>query len=187
MADKKPPLEPQLVMAFVGNAHGDLNKAKELLAQEPALINAAWDWGGGDWETALGAASHVGNKGIAMFLIGSGARMDIFAAAMLGKEKIVREMIADNPLLKTAKGPHGIPLVTHAKAGGRRGKGRAYFPGKLSGMGFQPMIADAHGLEARATPGPLLHFSSGRLAIAIIASWLATKRERALKAASVKP
>jgi hypothetical protein len=123
MADKKPPLDPQFVMAFVGNAHGDLGKVKELLAQEPALINAAWDWGGGDWETALGAASHVGNKGIATFLIENGARMDIFAAAMFGKEKIVREMIVDNPMLKTAKGPHGIPLINHAKAGGDEARG----------------------------------------------------------------
>ena len=47
-------LEPTQVQAFVGNAHGDLEAVRAALAGEPRLVNAAWDWGGGDWETALG-------------------------------------------------------------------------------------------------------------------------------------
>ena len=62
-------LEAKLVQEFVGNAHGDLNRVKELLAQEPTLINSCWDWGGGDFETALGAAAHMGRRDIAEFLI----------------------------------------------------------------------------------------------------------------------
>jgi hypothetical protein len=58
--DTKPALEASLVQEFIGNAHGDLNRVKDLLAQEPALIHACWDWGGGDFETGLGAASHMG-------------------------------------------------------------------------------------------------------------------------------
>ena len=54
--EKKSALEGTLVQEFVGKSHGDLERIKELLAQEPGLINAAWDWGGGDWETGLGAA-----------------------------------------------------------------------------------------------------------------------------------
>jgi hypothetical protein len=83
MADKAR-LDPTLVHDFVGVAHGDLDRTRELIGQEPALVNAAWDWGGGDWETGLGAATHVGRRDIALFLLGHGARMDIFAAAMLG-------------------------------------------------------------------------------------------------------
>ena len=45
--EKKPALEPNLVQEFIGNSHGDLNRVTELLAQEPALINACWDWGVG--------------------------------------------------------------------------------------------------------------------------------------------
>jgi len=30
---------------------------KKLLEREPLLLNASIDWGGGDWETALGGAS----------------------------------------------------------------------------------------------------------------------------------
>jgi hypothetical protein len=54
------PLDPQKVEAFVANAHGDLEYVREALEEQPALVNAAWDWGGGDWETALGAAAHMG-------------------------------------------------------------------------------------------------------------------------------
>jgi len=116
--EKKPQIAAELVEAFVSNAHRDLDKVKELLAQEPALINACWDWGGGDWETGLGAAAHVGQKDIAAFLIANGARIDIFAAAMLGKTEIVKTILTAFPDMKNARGPHGIPLIIHAKAGG---------------------------------------------------------------------
>ncbi len=111
-------LEPSMVRDFVANAHGDLGRVTELLEQEPALINAAWDWGGGDWETALGAASHMGRKDIALFLLDKGARMDIFAAAMLGQLEIVQAIIHAFPEVRSLRGPHGIPLLAHAKVGG---------------------------------------------------------------------
>ena len=81
---------------------------------QPALINATWDWGGGDWETALGGASHMGNKPIAEYLLAHGARMDVFCATMLGKTEILKAFLADNPKVVALKGPHGIPLVRHA-------------------------------------------------------------------------
>ena len=117
MGDKTA-LNPKLVEEFVGKAHGDLNRVQELLRQEPALVNAAWDWGGGDWETALGAAAHMGRREIAEYLLAHGARIDLFAAAMLGKLAIVRAIIEDNPEARHSLGPHGIPLIAHAKAGG---------------------------------------------------------------------
>ena len=116
--EKKSALEALLVQEFVGKAHGDLERVKELLAQEPALINAAWDWGGGDWETALGAASHMGRSDIANFLLEHGARLDLFAAAMLGKLDIVRAALEAYPEVIHVPGPHGIPLIAHAQAGG---------------------------------------------------------------------
>ena len=54
---KKPQLNRELVQDFVMFGHGDLAMVKKLLEIEPALLNAAVDWGGGDWETALGGAS----------------------------------------------------------------------------------------------------------------------------------
>ena len=115
-------LDAKLVQEFVGNAHGDLNRVKELLAGEPGLINATWDWGGGDFETALGAASHMGRRDIAEFLLTNGARLDIFAAAMLGRLDIVKAALAAFPNAIKTPGPHGIPLIAHAQAGGEEAK-----------------------------------------------------------------
>ena len=116
--ETKPALESTLVNEFVAKAHGDLNRVTELLTQEPALINATWDWGGGDFETALGAAAHMGRKDIANFLLEHGARLDIFAAAMLGKLDIVKAALTAYPDALNTPGPHGIPLIVHAEKGG---------------------------------------------------------------------
>ncbi|HZP82792.1 MAG TPA: hypothetical protein VFB21_14220 [Chthonomonadaceae bacterium] len=115
--DGKPALPSELVQEFVGKAHGDLKRVQELLDREPQLLNAVWDWGGGDWETALGAAAHVGRKDIANYLLEKGARIDLFAAAMLDKRAIVAAILTDNPPARHALGPHGIPLIAHARAG----------------------------------------------------------------------
>jgi hypothetical protein len=123
MNERPSPLEPALVESFVSKAHGDLDAVRELLEQEPALLNATWDWGGGDWETGLGAAAHMGRRDIALFLLERGARMDIFAAAMLGETEIVQAMLKAHPGLAEAPGPHGIPLLAHAQAGGGEARG----------------------------------------------------------------
>jgi hypothetical protein len=111
-------LQPALVREFVANAHGDLDRVKELLAEEPALIHAALDWGDGDWETALGAAAHVGRRDIALYLLDRGARIDIFAAAMLGYLDVVTAIVRVQPEAWRQRGPHGIPLIRHASVGG---------------------------------------------------------------------
>lgn len=116
--EKPPPIDAELVAEFVLMAHGDLGVVKQFVEQEPALVNAAWDWGGGDWETGLGAAAHVGRRDIAEYLLEHGARMDVFAAAMLGEVAIVRAILEAQPALREARGPHGISLAAHAEAGG---------------------------------------------------------------------
>ena len=118
--EKKPTLEASLVQDFVGNAHGNLDRVKELLAQEPALINSTWDWGGGDFETGLGAAAHMGRRDIASYLLEKGARLDLFAAAMLGNLEIVRAALQAYPEAIHVLGPHGIPLIAHAQVGGEQ-------------------------------------------------------------------
>jgi hypothetical protein len=115
--DRGPRLDADLVRDFVIAGHANLDKVKEMLEQQPALINATWDWGGGDWETALGGASHMGNQPIAEYLLSKGARMDVFCATMLGKTEIVKAFLADDPKVVDLKGPHGISLLRHAKAG----------------------------------------------------------------------
>lgn len=122
---KKPqgdPLAPELVKEWVGKAHSDLARVQELYAKEPRLLNASWDWGGGDFETALEAAGHVGNRDIAEFLLVKGARMNLFCAAMLGNIDIVKSILTAFPDLKNSAGPHGLKLKHHALKGGDRAK-----------------------------------------------------------------
>ena len=119
---KKPkgdPLALELVKEWVGKAHSDLVRVKELYAQEPRLLNASFDHGGGDFESALEAAGHVGNRDIAEFLLANGARMNIFCAAMLGKLDIVKATLDAFPDLKNS---HGLKLKHHAMKGGEQAK-----------------------------------------------------------------
>jgi len=116
-SERPPALEKELVAEFVGVCHRDVDRARELLDREPALIRAAHDWGGGDFETGLGAAAHTGRAPIARLLLDRGAPMDLFAAAMLGELGIVKAVIEGMPEQARALGPHGISLMRHARAG----------------------------------------------------------------------
>ena len=118
MKERPPALEPELVQEMVRKAHGDLDRVRQLLAQQPALVNVCWDWGGGDFESALGAAAHTGRRDIAVLLLDHGARLDLFAAAMLGHLEVVKAALTAHPEAIKARGPHGIPLLAHAKMGG---------------------------------------------------------------------
>jgi len=118
MEKRSEALDPALTQAIVANAHGDLAQVIELLTQQPKLVNAAWDWGGGDWETPLGAAAHTGQREIATYLLNHGARIDLFAATMLGKLEVVQALLQAFPNALHTPGPHGIPLIAHAHVGG---------------------------------------------------------------------
>lgn len=112
-----PSQDPAVVREMVTVAHGNVARVKALVAQRPALARAAWDWGYGDWETALGAASHVGNREIAGILLANGAHPTIFSAAMLGQLDAVKAFIAASPGIQRTRGPHGITLLAHARNG----------------------------------------------------------------------
>ena len=107
--------EQRVALLFVSHSHGQIDNVRAALAVDPTLANATTDWGGGDWESALGAASHAGNRELAELLLAYGARMDVFAAAMLGHVDVVRAVLDAHPEMRDAKGPHGIPLAAHAK------------------------------------------------------------------------
>ncbi|WP_445381294.1 hypothetical protein [Robiginitalea sp. IMCC43444] len=118
-----PAIDDAIVAEVVGASHFNLDRVKELVSVRPELARATWDWGFGDWETALGAASHVGRRDIALYLIENGARPDIFTYAMLGDLKAVQAMIKGLPGVQAIYGPHGISLLSHAKAGLRSAEG----------------------------------------------------------------
>ena len=124
--DPKNPKADQLpaekVKEFVVAGHGDLGKVKSLLEEFPTLLYATWDWGNGDFETALEGAGHVGNKEIANYLIGLGARTNLFVLTMLGKTSIVKNFLETFPQYLKARGPHGLTFFHHAQAGGSDSK-----------------------------------------------------------------
>lgn len=113
-----PQLDKKLVQKFVGKSHSDITIVKELLEEHPTLLNAAHDWKYGDFETGLGAASHVGNIEIVNYLIEKGAQANIFTACVLGKIEIVKPMLMAFPSVLHARGPHGFTLLHHAEKGG---------------------------------------------------------------------
>jgi hypothetical protein len=59
-SDDFPRNDPARVQSVVGASHGNLDLVRALVSEQPALAKASWDWGFGDWETPLGAASHTG-------------------------------------------------------------------------------------------------------------------------------
>lgn len=124
---KGPQIPTEKVEEFVTVAHSKLDRVKALLEEYPKLINAAWDWGGGDFETALGAAAHTGHADIAEYLLSHDARLDVFAAAMLGKLEVVKAVVAAFPNTPNVPGPHGIPLIAHARKGGKPAEAVAAF------------------------------------------------------------
>jgi len=110
-------MEPDRVRSVVGASHNNLARVKELVTASPALAKAVWDWGYGDFESALGAASHTGQREIAEYLVTNGARPDVFFHAMMGHLDAVKALIAAEPKLVAWPGPHGISLLSHAEAG----------------------------------------------------------------------
>jgi len=113
-----PAHEPEMVKEIVGASHGNLARVKELVTVRPALARASWDWGFGDWETAIDAASHVGNRPIAEFLLANGARPTIFTAVMMGHLTLVKHWVEAIPGVQRMRGPHGLTMMVHARAGG---------------------------------------------------------------------
>ncbi|MGB1929136.1 MAG: hypothetical protein ACPIA2_05885 [Mariniblastus sp.] len=119
---KKAQVNRTMAQDFVIYAHSDLPMVKKLLTREPGLLNATLDWGGGDWETALGGASHMGRRDIVEYLLEQGGRPDIFCFTMLGMLEPVRSMLELQPALIDAKGPHGFSLHFHAQVGQEKSK-----------------------------------------------------------------
>jgi len=130
-----PRQDQKLVAEVVGVSHFNEQRVKELVKAYPELVNAWWDWGFGDWESPLGAASHVGHRGIAEYLLGQGARIDIFAAAMLGFTDVVKAFVKLQPGIQRTLGPHGITLLAHAKAGGKHAADSASYLESLGDAG----------------------------------------------------
>ena len=116
VAETFPQQAPAMVREAVVASHGNVTRIRELVDAHPAMARAAYDWGFGDWEDCLGAASHVGNREIAEYLISKGARPTIFSATMLGQLDAVKAFIATQP------GAQRIPDRTAFRCSRTRGR-----------------------------------------------------------------
>ena len=113
MSDQE--LSMDLIKEFVIAGHSDFEKIKEMHAAEPRLLDARlpeFD------ETAIEAASHMGRRAIAEYLLSHGATKKITTAAMLGEIDEVRERLAADPAESQAVGAHGFTLLFHASLSG---------------------------------------------------------------------
>ena len=117
-----PSHNPATVRDVVAAAHARIDRIRELVEASPALAKATWDWGFGDWESALGAASHMGRRDIAEVLMKHGARPDLFTFAMLGHLDVVKAYVEAMPGIQRPPGPHGITLMSHARNGGEQAR-----------------------------------------------------------------
>jgi ankyrin repeat protein len=107
-------LSNDIVREFVIAAHGNLEKVRKMLGENPELLNASYAWSEIDHETAIQGAAQVGSASVATYLLEQGAPLEICTAAMLGRMDEVERRLRDQPDNINSKGAHGIPLLPHA-------------------------------------------------------------------------
>ena len=104
---------------MVGVSHGNVARVRAAPRAPPGPRPRRLGLGLRRLESALGAASHVGNREIAELLLAHGARPSIFSAAMLGQLDVVNAFVTARARHPAHEGAarHHAPL---ACAGGRR-------------------------------------------------------------------
>jgi hypothetical protein len=111
-----PEVEQAVVDELVGNAHGNLVRVQELLDAHPDALNTSATWN----ETAVEAATQVGNRPILDLLIARGAPVDFFTACVLGRDEQVGVEVATAPSRANARGVHDLPALYFAAIGDSR-------------------------------------------------------------------
>ena len=121
-----PAHEPELVQEVVLVAHAQTARLKELVGRRPALAKVSFDWGFGDWETPIDAASHIGNREAAEFLIANGARATILLrrhARTARRRQGVHHGITGHPTHPRSAQHHVAPACDGGWAEGAGGRG----------------------------------------------------------------
>ncbi len=83
---------------------GDFEAIKEMLEEDPGLANSR----SLDGMSAVLAAMYHGHPGMAQLIIASGAQLNIFEAAAVGRLDRVREILDQNPGLVDSIAPDGF-------------------------------------------------------------------------------
>lgn len=111
----EPELDPRLVEECVGNAHGNLDRVRELVEAQPRLALARAPWN----ETPIEAASQMGRRDIVEYLVSRGAPVDFFTACVLGRVDQVEDELRSEPGRARGLGVHGLPALYFAGVGGQ--------------------------------------------------------------------
>jgi ankyrin repeat protein len=107
-------VEQSVIEDLVGNAHGNLARVREILDAHPDALNLRAPWN----ETAIEAATQMGNKQIIDFLVARGAPVDFFTACVLGRVDDAAAGLAADPTRAGARGVHDLPALYFAAIGG---------------------------------------------------------------------
>jgi ankyrin repeat protein len=108
-------LEQAVVDECIGNAHGNLDRVRELVEKHPALVGARASWG----ESAIEAATQMGRRDIIDYLVSQGAPVDFFTACVMGRLEQVEAELASDPGRARARGVHDLPAIYFAAIGGQ--------------------------------------------------------------------
>lgn len=163
-----PRQELDLVREVVRFAHFDLDAVQELVRNRPALATASWDWGFGDWEAPLEAASHTGQREIAEFLMAHGASPALPTLAMLGELDAVRGILDARPAARRIPGPHGLTLLHHAREGGEAAAPVVEYLERLGGADPRPRDLPVSEDDMRAYMGSYVVVSDPSVRFRII-------------------
>jgi hypothetical protein len=126
--EKPAPIKIEIVKEFVGASHGKFDRVKEMLGNDHLLLHVSHDWGGGDYESGIEAAGHMGNKEIARYLLDKGARYNVYVACMLGHLDIVKQVLASHQQLLNSKRATWLYHAASCDQRWRRVKGGSGLP-----------------------------------------------------------
>jgi uncharacterized protein len=147
----------ETIREFVIAGHGNIEKVKAMLTEQPELLNTPFYWSETDLETALDGAAHVGNRAIAEYLMAQGAPLTFYTACMMGMTDKVREYLTQNPALAKTPGVHGISTLFHAALSGN--------------TEIADMIAANGGADDKASVNHAIHAATGQGHSAMV-QWL---------------
>ena len=106
-------LDASVIEECVGNAHGNLERVRELVERYPEVVDARAKWN----ETPVEAATQMGRKDIIEYLLDKGAPLDFFTACVLGRGDVVEIELARDPDRAHARGVHNLPAIHFAAIG----------------------------------------------------------------------
>lgn len=133
--------DQSVVEELLGNAHGNLARVRELLDVHPAALNLKAPWN----ETAIEAATQMGDKPIIELLIGRGAPVDFFTACVLGRMDEVKADLEADPSRVNARGVHDLPALYFAAIGGDLEIAKRLFEGGADVNAKAESAAPIHG------------------------------------------